>query len=121
MKNATFFVLRKNQKGKYYKASVSGVEFILLDQRILAYIDENIHRIFFIDPGTGISFAGYTFPFERKFNKERHLCRAPLYLDNNLLMGYVKFMSLGGDTEEKQHYEKLSDFFLGLEAMEEHR
>lgn len=114
MKRLDFYTLRK-RNGQFYKAKVDGVEFTMFDTKIFAYIDENIHRIFFIDPGTGISFAGYTFPFEQNFNKERHLCRAPMYLDNNLLTGYVKFMALGEDTEEKDHYKKLCDFFAGEE------
>lgn len=112
MKKLHFWILRKKDN-QFYKAKVDGVEFTMFDTKIFAYIDENIHRIFFIDPGTGISFAGYTFPFERDFNKERHLCRAPLYLNNELLMDYVKFMSLGEETEEKKHYRKLCDFFAG--------
>lgn len=112
MKRISFYVLREKNK-QFYKMRVSGVEFTMFDTKIYAYIDINIHRIYFVDPGTGIAFARYTFPFERNFNTERHLCRAPLYLNNEHLMDYVKFLSLGEETEEKEHYRKLCDFFAG--------
>ena len=82
-----------------YKQKVNGVEFEINTPQpgktltIRAYIDEDIHRMYFIDPDTGVAFADYTFPFEWEFDREKHLQQATLYLDADLLAGYIRFFT----------------------------
>lgn len=100
MTRRDFYVLKQHTREKVlYKQKVNGVEFEINTPQlgktltIRAYIDEDIHRMYFIDPDTGVSFADYTFPFEWEFDREKHLQHATLYLDADLLAGYIRFLT----------------------------